>query len=123
MNDKIATSSSQSQQPAAPRMQMCTAFSEDGKSQLSWGFVPSAGSRTFDLYARVNQAYVDRLSETGDDALWDAGLKTLLLRDGSRLVGVRLKVARPSLNRGVTRQEYLQETSRALALRAMERLK
>lgn len=100
-------------------MTICTA--SRGDSVASWGVLSKSATGLFDRYLALNHGHTRKVDGVGDAAVWDEGLKTLVVRQADRGIGVRLRVAHPPVGTPKARQDYVAVVAKRLAARVLER--
>ena len=106
--------------PALAGMDMCGVRSD--RSVAAWGVLSKSAAARFRQYKDWNGGWLEPRTVDGHPAVWDPGLRTLVVLDGSRAVAVRLTVEHPPLRKGADADGYTERTAGQLAARALKRL-
>lgn len=121
LNVTIGGSASGSRtRPALAGMEMCSVRS-DG-SVAAWGVLSKASAERFSQYKDWHGPDLEPRRVDGRPAVWDEGLRTLVVLDGTRAIAVRLTVEHPPLRKGADVAAYVERTAARLAARALKRL-
>lgn len=110
----------QAGRPILAGMQMCTVAYAG--SVASWGLLSKGAGRLFRTYREWNGSEVTETTVAGQEAIWDGGLRTLIVLAGDRAFGVRLTVKDPPLGKATDAQAYAQQATKRLATVAVRRL-
>lgn len=106
--------------PALFGMHMCGVRSD--RSIASWGLLSERAAERFHQYKDWNSPYLESREVDGRPALWDKRLRTLVVLDGNRAVGVRLTVEHPPVRKGADANAYVERAAARLAALALKRL-
>lgn len=126
--DAVPGAASTGSRPLLVGMTMCSVEAKRqrqrrGQARAAWGVLSSGGRRRFDQYVSFHRPYVREVEGLGDRAVWDPGLRTVLVvRDDAVLalqVGV---VGPPAGSKDKGRASYVRTTGVTLAARMLTRL-